>query len=119
LLFPVIFIVRGRITFVWLSSFGFTFFLFLWCSFPPYVGVFHLLAFIGLDFGKESVNLVLSWNIFVSLSMIIENFSGYSSLGWHLCSLWVYITSAQQFLAFIVSSEKSGIILICLSLYVT
>jgi hypothetical protein len=33
------------------------------------------------------VNLLLSWNILVSPSMLIESFAGYSSLGWHLCSL--------------------------------
>jgi hypothetical protein len=36
------------------------------------------------------VNVVLSWNILVSLSIIIESFAGYSSLGWHFCSLRVY-----------------------------
>ena len=61
------------------------------------------------------INLVLSWNI----SMVIESFAGYSSLGWHLCSLRVCMTSAQDLLAFIVSGEKSGVILIGLPLYVT
>ena len=57
---------------------------------------------------RHCVNLVLSWNIFVSPSMVIENLAGYSSLGWHLCSLMVCMTSAQDLLAFIVSGEKSG-----------
>jgi hypothetical protein len=52
-------------------------------------------------------------------SMVIERFAGYSSLGWHLCSLRVYTTSAQDLLAFIFSHEKSGVILIGLLLYVT
>ena len=52
-------------------------------------------------------------------SMVIESFVGYSSLGWHLCSLSVCITSIQDLLAFIVSGEKSGVILIGLPLYVT
>ena len=65
------------------------------------------------------MNLVLSWNTLVSPSMVIENFAGYSSLGWHLCSLRVCITSAQDLLAFIVSGENSGVILIGLPLYVT
>jgi hypothetical protein len=65
------------------------------------------------------VNLVLSWNTFVSPSTVIESFAGYSSLGWHLCSLRVCMTSAQDLLAFIVSGEKSGVILIGLPLYVT
>jgi hypothetical protein len=45
--------------------------------------------------------------------------AGYSSLGWHLCSLKVCITSFQYLLAFIVSGENSGIILIGLHLHVT
>jgi hypothetical protein len=44
--------------------------------------------------------------------MVIKSFAGYSSLGWHLCSLRVCMTSAQDLLAFVVSHEKSGIILI-------
>ena len=69
--------------------------------------------------GNILCNLVLSWKILVSPSMVIENFAGCSSLGWHLCSLGVYITSALDLLAFIVSGEKSGVILIDLPLYVT
>ena len=65
------------------------------------------------------MNLILSWNTLVSSSMVIESFAGYSSLGWHLCSLTVCITSVQDLLAFIVSGEKSGVILIGLPLYVT
>ena len=65
------------------------------------------------------INSVLSWNILVSPSMVIENFTGYSCLGWHFCSLRVCMTSALDLLAFIVSGEKSGVILIGLPLYVT
>jgi hypothetical protein len=61
------------------------------------------------------VNLVLSWYILVSLSMVIESFVGYRNLGWHLCSLRVCMTSAQDLLAFIVF----GVMLIGLPLYVT
>jgi hypothetical protein len=68
---------------------------------------------------RYCVNLVLSWNTLVSPSMVIESFAGYSSLGWHLCSLSVYITSVQDLLAFIVSGEKSGVILVGLPLYMT
>ena len=68
---------------------------------------------------KYYVNLVLSWNILFSPSIVIESFAGYSSLGWHLCSLRVCISSVQDLLAFIVSGEKSGVILIGLPLYVT
>ena len=68
---------------------------------------------------RYCLNLVLSWNILCSPSMLIENFAGYSSLGWHLCSLRVCMTFDQALLAFIVSVEKSGVILIGLPLYVT
>ena len=68
---------------------------------------------------RYCANLFLSWNILVSPSMVIESFAVYSSLGWHLCSLRVYMTSVQNLLAFIVSGEKSGVILIGLPLYVT
>jgi hypothetical protein len=65
------------------------------------------------------VNLVLSWNPLLSPSMVIDSFAGYRSLGWHLCSLRLCITSIQDLLTLIVSYEKSGVILIGLSLYVT
>ena len=64
------------------------------------------------------LNLVLSWNILFSPSMVIESFAGYSSLGWNLCSLRVCMISAQDHLAFIASGEKSGVFLIGLALYV-
>ena len=66
---------------------------------------------------RYCLNLVLSCNTLVSPPMVIESFAGYSSLGWHLCSLRVCITSVQDLLAFIVSGD--GIILIGLPLYVT
>ena len=62
------------------------------------------------------VNLVLSLNILVSPSMMSESFAGYSSVGWHLCSLRICMRSAQDLLAFIISGEKSGVILIVLPL---
>ena len=50
---PVIFVVRGGIMFVWLSSFGFVERLlscfFVGCSFPPCVGVCHLLSLVVMD----------------------------------------------------------------------
>ena len=63
------------------------------------------------------MNLVLSWNTLVSPTMVIESLAGYSSLGWHLSSLRVCMTSVQDLLAFIVSCEKSGVILIGMPLY--
>ena len=68
---------------------------------------------------RYCINLVLSWNILFFPPMVIETFAGYSSLGCHLCSLRVCMTSAQGLLAFTVSGEKSGVILIALPLYVT
>ena len=65
------------------------------------------------------MNLVSLWNTLFSPSMVIESLAGYSSLGWHLCSLSVCIKSVQDLMAFIVSREKSGVILIGLPLYVT
>ena len=65
---------------------------------------------------RYCVNLDLSWNTLVSPSMVILSLAGYSSLGWHLCSLRVCIITVQ---AFIVSGEKSDVILIGLPLYVT
>jgi len=68
---------------------------------------------------RYCINLVLSWNIVVSPSMLIESFAGHSSLGWHLCPLGVCMTSPQDCLAFTVSIKKSDVILIGLPLYVT
>ena len=68
---------------------------------------------------RYCLNVFLSWNILVSPSMLNESFAGCSSLGGHLCSLRVWMTSDQALLAFIVSIEKSGVILIGLILYVT
>ena len=65
------------------------------------------------------MNLVRSWNTLFSPSIVIESLAGYSSLGWHLCSLRFCITSVQDLLAFIVSGERSGVILIGLPLYVS
>ena len=68
---------------------------------------------------RYCLTLVLSRNILVSPSMLIVSFAGYSSLGWHLCSLRVCMTSNQALLTFSVSVEKSAVILIGLPLYVT
>jgi hypothetical protein len=51
--------------------------------------------------------------------MVFESFAGYSSLGWHMYSLRICIRLIKDLLAFIVSDEKSGLILIGLPLYVT
>jgi hypothetical protein len=64
----VVVVVRGGIMFGYLlggllKDYFLAFF--LGCSFPPCVGVFYLLSFVGLDLCKNCVNLVLSWNIFI------------------------------------------------------
>ena len=51
--------------------------------------------------------------------MLIESFAGYSSIGWHLCALGIWMTSNPALLSFIVSVEKTGVILIGLPLFVT
>jgi hypothetical protein len=51
--------------------------------------------------------------------MITENFAGYSSLGLHLYYHRACMTFVQDLLAFRVSVEKSGVILIGLPLYVS
>jgi hypothetical protein len=82
--------------------------------------VFSLYYFLkGWIHGKMLCEFCFVVEYLVSPSMVIESFAGYGSLAWHLCSLRVYITSAQDLLAFIVSGEKSGVILIGLPLYVT
>ena len=65
------------------------------------------------------LNLVLSWNILICPSMVNESIAGYSSLGRHLRSLNVCIMLDQDFLSFIVSIEKSCVILIGLPLNAT
>jgi hypothetical protein len=65
---------------------------------------------------RYCVNLVLSWNNLVSPSMVIESFAGCSTLG---CSFRVCVTSVLDLLAFRVTGEKSGVILIGLPLSVT
>ena len=52
----------------------------------------------------------------VSPSMLNENFAAYSRLGWHVCSLRVYMTYDLALLAFSVSVD---VILIGPSFYVT
>lgn len=49
----------------------------------------------------------------------IEIFIVYISLGWHSRYIIVYRTSSQGLLAFAISIEKLGVILICLPLYVS
>jgi hypothetical protein len=94
--------------------------LFLECSFSPCVAVLPSIILCRDGFVERCcINLVLSCNILVFPSIVIDRFHVYSSLGWHLCSHRVYITSTQDLPAFVVSDEKSDVILIGLPLYVT
>ena len=68
---------------------------------------------------KYCVNLVLTSNILVSPCIVIESSAGCRNLGWHFCLLRVCMRSILDLLAFIVSDEKSSVILIGLPLYVT
>lgn len=58
---------------------------------------------------KYCLNLVLSWSFLFSLSIVMESFTRYSRLCWHLCSLRAWGTPFQTLLAFSVSIEKSDI----------
>ena len=109
---------------LWLSPFGFVVRCLISCPFFG-AGIFFVLEFsfqVPLCkagcVDKYCLNVVLSWNILFSPLMLIESFAGYSNLGWCLCSLRGSMTSDQALLDFIVSVEKSGVILIGLLLYV-
>ena len=65
------------------------------------------------------LNLFLSCNILFSPLIVNDSLAGYSSLGLHPWSLSFCSTSIQDLLAFMVSIEKSGVILIGFPLYVT
>jgi hypothetical protein len=107
---------------VWLSSFGFDEKLFS-CFFsrvscPSWS--FPSIILCGVRFVERyCINLVLLWNILFPPSMVIEIFAEYTSLGWLLYSFRVCMTSAPNLLVFVVSVEKSVVILIYLPLYVT
>jgi len=102
---------------LWVSWKKITFLLFLGHSFPSLCWSFPSITLCKVRFVEwRCINLALSWNILVSPSMVIQSFAGYSNLGWHLYSLSVCMISSQDLLAFIVSFEKSGVILIGLSM---
>jgi hypothetical protein len=104
---------------LWLSAFDFVVRCLICCPFFG-AGIILVLEFSFQDpLYRYYLNLVLSRNILVSPCMLIESFAGYSNLGFHLCSLRVCMSSDQALLAFIVSFEKSGVVLIGLSLYLT
>ena len=60
--------------------------------------------------------LFFSWTILFYPSVVVESFAGYRILAWPLCYLKVCSTSVK---VFIVSTEKSGVILTGMTLYVT
>ena len=68
---------------------------------------------------RYCVNLDLSCNTLVSPSMVLDSFAVYSRLGSNFVLIIRVCIFVQDLLAFIVSGEKSGVILIGLPLYVT
>ena len=63
---------------------------------------------------------MLNFSVIISvLSLYNYSFAGYSSLGWHLWSFVVSRTSIQELVAFKISIEKSGVILMGLPVCVT
>lgn len=74
------------------------------------VGSLFWLTFSFSQFLGICENLLLSWNIFLSLSIVIDIFARYSSLGCHLWSFRIYKTSVQALLAFSVSTGKPPVI---------
>jgi hypothetical protein len=66
--------------------------------FPSLCWSFPFIIFCRPWFMKRyCVNLVFSWTIFVSSSIVIESFSRNSSLDWHLCSLRVCMNLPRIF----------------------
>ena len=78
----------------------------LGCDFPSIT--FCKAGFVAM----YCLNLFLSWNILFSPLMVKESLAGYSSLGLHPWSLSFCSTSIQDLLAFMVSIEKLGVIVI-------
>ena len=71
---------------------------FIWRRFLLCFEFFNFYCLYGWIGGNVLCKSVLSCNSLVSPSMIIENFAGYTSLGWHLCSLRLCITSGKDLL---------------------
>ena len=90
--------------------------LFLGHSFHPCIVFFCFYPVKAWIPGKIMCEFGFVVEYFGFSSMVIESLAGYSSRGWHLCSLSVCITSVQALLAFIVCGEKSGVILMGLPL---
>ena len=98
LLFPMF-------SWVWLSALD-------W-SFPSSI----VYEFIFVD--RNSLNLVVSWNILFYPPTVIKSFGRYSSsLDWHLWSFWLYMISAKT-PGFQSLFQKLDVILIGLHLYIT
>jgi hypothetical protein len=92
---------------------------FIWYRSPSLCWSFHsrTLCRAGLV-DRYCLNLILSWTICISPSLLIESLLGIVVL-LELYSLMVCMISEQTLQAFSVSVEKSGVILIGLPLYVT
>lgn len=68
--------------------------------------------------GKIFLNFCLSEKVFISPSPLKDNFTGYRILGWWGFSLNISVFYSTLFFAYIISKEKSDIILIFVSLQV-
>jgi hypothetical protein len=107
-------VVRVGIMFVCTSSFGFVERL-LYFFFYHIVSLFVLVFSIYYPLWGWICRKILCKFGFVMKNLcfsIAESFAGYCSLGWHLCSFSMCMTSAHDVLVFIISGEKSGVILI-------
>ena len=92
----------------------------LWLLLASLVCDFPYIISCKAGFGATyCLNLFLSWNILISPLMVNASFAGYSSLGLHPWSLSFCITFILDLRAFMVSTEKSGVILIIFPLYIT
>ena len=69
------------------------------------MGVVTLLLVSSIELRRYHLNLVLSWNILFSQSVMTKSFAGYRCLSWRLCSLRVCMSYVYNLLAFRVCWE--------------
>lgn len=82
------------------------------------VEVFLFVSSVYWTGGQKLLKFVFIVNVFLSLLVVTNSFSGFGSVGWHLWFLSLQNTDLGL-LDFRVSVEKAGVILIDLSLYTT
>ena len=82
--------------------------------------VWFLIVYLDTGFvDGYCLNFDLTCYVLFAPPMVIKRFSGYSSLDWHMWFFRGCKISVEALLAFSVSVEKSGVILIGLPLYIT